>query len=114
MVMGSSRIKDIPSVLQKNAEEKYIDTDMDNYEFLKPVRENKYPFRSMVDITKGCDNFCSYCIVPYVRGHQISRKSKNIMSEIKKLAGQGVVELIIIEKIIMILIFLNYCIKSIK
>ena len=50
----------------------------------------------MVDITKGCNNFCSYCIVPYVRGPQISRKSRDIMLQVNKLADRGVVEIILL------------------
>ena len=96
IVMGSSRINDIPYILKNINKKKYVDVDIDKYKFLKPVEENKYPFRSMVDITKGCDNFCSYCIVPYVRGPQISRRSKDIVSEIKRLAGRGVVEIILL------------------
>jgi tRNA-2-methylthio-N6-dimethylallyladenosine synthase len=46
-----------------------------------------------VKIMEGCDNFCSYCIVPYVRGKERSRPSKEILDEIKKLADKGVKEI---------------------
>ena len=47
---------------------------------------------AFVSITRGCNNFCSYCIVPYVRGREVSRKSGYILSEVKRLAGKGVKE----------------------
>jgi len=47
---------------------------------------------SFVTIMQGCNNFCSFCIVPYVRGHEQSRKPDDIISEIKTLAGRGIKE----------------------
>ena len=96
IVMGSYIIKNIPSVLNLKANKKYVNVDMDIYTFLEPVPEDKFPFRSQVDITKGCNNFCSYCIVPYARGKLISRKSRDIISKIKKLSGEGVKEIILL------------------
>ena len=51
------------------------------------------PFRSFVPIMHGCNNFCSYCIVPYVRGREISRSPDAIMEEIRLLSGRGVREI---------------------
>jgi tRNA-2-methylthio-N6-dimethylallyladenosine synthase len=50
-------------------------------------------FRSFVPIMHGCNNFCSYCIVPYVRGRETSRDPASVMEEIRLLAGQGVREI---------------------
>ncbi len=56
----------------------------------------KYPFKSGVNIMFGCDNFCSYCIVPYVRGRERSRSPEDILREIGKLAGDGVSEIMLL------------------
>lgn len=60
-----------------------------------PIRR-KYPFKSGVNIMFGCDNFCSYCIVPYVRGRERSRKPEDIIAEIECLANDGVVEIMLL------------------
>lgn len=56
----------------------------------------KYPFKSGVNISFGCNNFCSYCIVPYVRGRERSRAPQDILRECGRLAGDGVVEIMLL------------------
>ncbi len=59
----------------------------------EPAKEN---IKAYVTIMKGCNNFCSYCIVPYVRGREVSRDSHDILEEIKDLAGRGIKEVILL------------------
>ncbi|WP_099467644.1 tRNA (N6-isopentenyl adenosine(37)-C2)-methylthiotransferase MiaB [Konateibacter massiliensis] len=58
--------------------------------------ERKYGFKAGVNIMFGCNNFCSYCIVPYVRGRERSRNAKDIIREIETLASEGVVEIMLL------------------
>ena len=58
--------------------------------------ERKYPFKSGINIMYGCNNFCSYCIVPYVRGRERSREPADIVREITELAADGVTEIMLL------------------
>ena len=58
--------------------------------------ERKYSYKSGINIMFGCNNFCSYCIVPYVRGRERSRNPKDILREIENLVADGVVEIMLL------------------
>lgn len=58
--------------------------------------ERNYSYKSGVNIMFGCDNFCTYCIVPYVRGRERSREPADILREVERLAGEGVTEIMLL------------------
>lgn len=81
-------------LLKQSRKKAVIDIEADDGvipEGEKPLRTS-YP-NAWVNIAYGCNNFCSYCIVPYVRGRERSRKSVNIINEVKELVGQGYKEI---------------------
>ena len=96
IVFGTHTMQNLPEdiykVLENQAKVKdVIDIDGEIYEGLPIKRNDK--FRASVTITYGCNNFCTYCIVPYVRGRERSRNPEKIMEEIKELAKDGYKEI---------------------
>ena len=72
----------------KNAEAK--SKALDDFEFTYDTDKNHIPGQAFVRVMRGCNNFCTYCIVPYVRGPEISRPPQTIIEQIKKLAEKGI------------------------
>jgi tRNA-2-methylthio-N6-dimethylallyladenosine synthase len=64
----------------------------ESYEFMKSSPRERLKFKSFVQISHGCNNFCSYCIVPMVRGREVYRKSGEIIDNISSLVDGGVLE----------------------
>ena len=84
--------EDLYKVLtQKRKLEDILDIDGKVYEGL-PIKRNS-DIKASVTIMNGCNNFCSYCIVPYVRGRERSREPRAIIEEVRKLAKQGYKEI---------------------
>ncbi|MCL2528415.1 MAG: tRNA (N6-isopentenyl adenosine(37)-C2)-methylthiotransferase MiaB [Defluviitaleaceae bacterium] len=61
-----------------------------------PVTTREYPHKAGVNIMYGCDNYCSYCIVPYVRGRERSRPAEDVLREVEALAADGVKEIMLL------------------
>jgi len=63
---------------------------LEDFESLYDSDDKQIPSQAFVRVMRGCDNFCTYCIVPYVRGPEVSRPPDAIIEQLKRLAGQGV------------------------
>jgi len=95
-ILGTSTVHRIKDAIEHGEKGSFFcDVTENGYSpslFIKPwCMENR--IKAYVTIMKGCNNFCSYCIVPYVRGREISRPSKDIIEEVKSLARGGVKEI---------------------
>lgn len=96
ILFGTHTLHKFPEDLYKSIEEKrkledIIDIDGKIYEGL-PIKRNSN-IKASVTIMNGCNNFCTYCIVPYVRGRERSRAPKDIINEVRDLAKQGYKEI---------------------
>jgi len=96
LVFGTHNIHRLPKLLNEVSKTKEQEIEVYSkegniIENLPYIRDNKY--KAWVNIMYGCDKFCTYCIVPYTRGKQRSRKHEDIISEVNKLAKEGVLEI---------------------
>lgn len=99
LIFGTHNIFKFPELLctMFESDSMIIDIWEDTNQIVEdlPV-ERKYLFKSGINIMFGCNNFCSYCIVPYVRGRERSRSPKDIIREAERLAKDGVVEVMLL------------------
>ncbi|MBQ8657713.1 MAG: tRNA (N6-isopentenyl adenosine(37)-C2)-methylthiotransferase MiaB [Clostridia bacterium] len=96
IMFGTLNLEELETLIRQKREQKkrvvkIRETEGEIVETLEPYRTS-YP-NAWVNITYGCNNFCSYCIVPYVRGRERSRKPENIIAECKKLVAEGYKEI---------------------
>ena len=97
MVFGTHSLYKFPEIMQRALSEKVIDVeDVDGYvvENVPHLRTNSVT--ATVSVMYGCNNFCSYCIVPYVRGRERSRKHEKIIREVEQLAKNGCKEITLV------------------
>ncbi len=93
-ILDIKNIKKLPKILTTNCYHILDDRlKCDNSSYLNITPEYKNKLLANVPIMTGCNNFCSYCVVPYTRGKEISRPAKKIVTEIKKLVNNGYKEI---------------------
>ena len=95
-VLGTHNLHQLPEIIEKSIEEnkqqiEVFSREGDLYEGLPVVRANSY--KAYVNIIYGCDKFCTYCIVPYTRGRERSRKKEDILKEVDELIQDGYKEI---------------------
>jgi len=93
IVAGPDSYRSLPSLLEAvSTGEKQINTLLsqeETYADISPVRMDKNGISSFIAIMRGCNNYCSYCVVPYVRGRERSRNPQTILNEAKELFDNG-------------------------
>ena len=97
MVVGPDAYKDIPNLLKEVEEGKdavnVILSKDETYADISPVRLNTNGINALVSITRGCDNMCTFCVVPFTRGRERSRDPRSILEEINDLSVKGYKEI---------------------
>ncbi len=93
MVAGPDAYRDLPYLFDKvEGGEKALNvqlSEVETYDKITPVRIGDSAISGYVSITRGCNNFCTYCIVPYTRGRERSRDPQDILSEVADLSQKG-------------------------
>ena len=94
IVAGPDSYRDLPNLISnvKNKSEKSVNTILsleETYENIEPVRINSNGINAFISIMRGCDNMCSFCVVPYTRGRERSRNPYSIVKEAKNLFDKG-------------------------
>lgn len=98
IVFGTASLSRFPQLLLEHFQGKKFACDTGEYdamyEGIMPSRE--HPFKAAVPVMFGCNNFCTYCIVPYVRGRERSRKPEQILEEVRQLVQDGYKEIMLL------------------
>ncbi|MEY8415192.1 tRNA (N6-isopentenyl adenosine(37)-C2)-methylthiotransferase MiaB [Tissierella praeacuta] len=92
IIFGTHNIHKLPQLINNHMKtgETIVDILEDGREIIEDINSNrKYSYKAFVNIMYGCNNFCTYCIVPYTRGRENSRDPENIIKEIEELAKNG-------------------------
>jgi tRNA-2-methylthio-N6-dimethylallyladenosine synthase len=93
IVVGAQAIDKIPEIINNYKKGiKSVCVDENKIFFDKSIPDKENPKKAFVTISHGCNNYCSYCIVPYLRGKEVSRISRDIIKDINQLTEKGVIQ----------------------
>lgn len=95
IIIGNTHKTDVVSLIEEYKSKINIVGDMEDAEFEDMSLNNFDLTRAYIKIEDGCDNYCSYCIIPYVRGHVRSKKHEKVISEAKRLIENGHKEIVL-------------------
>ncbi len=92
-VLGTDRLFELPDVIEGIEGSQSVMTAFghENMDMIVPIKET--PYSGFITISRGCDNFCTYCIVPYVRGKERAHSADYIINAANEMAAEGVVEI---------------------
>lgn len=96
LVLGTSQIFNLPEYLENKRKLANVSLTDSHPIFTDVLPKRKNRYTSFVAISRGCDNFCSYCIVPYVRGPERHRKLEDILREVQLLTESGCQEVMLV------------------
>ena len=100
LVFGTHNLHLVPEMVRdaeagrRRAETQFLDSS-ERLDLFPPIEGNTR-ISTFVTVMQGCDNFCSYCIVPYVRGREISRRFDDVLDEVRSLTAKGVKEVVLL------------------
>ncbi len=97
LILGNNEKNDIVKYVDEYQKKKIIVSDINKQQEYKDFGDTTYTekVRAFIKVQDGCNNFCSYCIIPYARGRVRSRKIENVVSEIKDISKKGIKEVVI-------------------
>ncbi len=126
IVCGPAQIPQIPELITKALQEKKKtlaitekirqtsaeDETLEEFESVFDSDDSQLPAQAYVRAMRGCNNFCSYCIVPYVRGPEVSRPPAAIIEQVKRLAGNGVKLVTLLGQMVNAYRYNSYCLAD--
>jgi tRNA-2-methylthio-N6-dimethylallyladenosine synthase len=99
VICGTRAFNRLPELVARAAEGRgmVIDIDMSREPCLAGLpRKRRSRLKAFVPVMRGCENYCAYCVVPYVRGHEVSRSLEEVLAEVKSIARDGCREVMLL------------------